>query len=146
MNQSKSYTFVFQQIFCLMNGRWYRMFRANVLLKKVEVLLLPGASSQSCAEGRSVALSAPHFGSVFCKLGFSPSALKNPFHSVRPFVIASCIGMSAHQSLFKAYQSHAALSSVVFSEFSLLTLIILTSLKLKLEIYYLYLTLFQVKI
>lgn len=68
-------------------------------------------------------------------LRFLRSALKNRFHSVLPFMIASCIGWSASQSLFKADHSHVALSSVVSSQFNLLTLIMFTSLKLNLEIY-----------
>lgn len=47
-----------------------------------------------------------------------------------PFVIADCIGSSA-----VAVHCRATLSSVVFSKFSLLILIIFTSLKLNLEIY-----------
>lgn len=47
-----------------------------------------------------------------------------------PFVIADCVGSSA-----VAVHCRATLSSVVFSKFSLLILIIFTSLKLNLEIY-----------
>lgn len=72
---------------------------------------------------------------VFWQFVFPLFCSEEPLSFSLPFVIASCIGLSASQSLFKADRSHVALSSVVSSQFSLLPLIMLTSLKLNLEIY-----------
>lgn len=86
--------------------------------KKVEV-------SQSCPKVTSAALSPHCYCSVLCTFRCGLSALKNPLHSVMPFVIASCVGLSANQSLFKADQNHAALSCVDL--FAYLTFILLSS-------------------
>lgn len=62
--------------------------------------------------------------------GVLPFCSEESLHSVMPVLIAPCIGLSA-----VADHCYAALSSVVFSKFSLLILILLISCKLNLEIY-----------
>lgn len=116
------------------NGRWYRTFKTSTCLKKVEVQCIRGVIRIMCKGRLRCALCISFLWSLG-SLRFLRSALKNLFHSVLPFVIASCIGLSASQSLFTADHSHVALSSVVSSQFNLLTLITFTSLKLNLEIY-----------
>lgn len=103
------------------------MFKTNACWKRWHcircvILIIP--------EGQSSRPLSTWFWRYPMQSGVRPFCSEEPLHSVTSVPIAPCIGWSA-----VADHSYAALSSVVFSEFSLLILILLISRKLNLEIY-----------